>query len=167
MKTLTKYAISGILLISTGISFAQDSDYRTREAGEERSNRGHRNSIQGMPVIDHFTRALRSMDLSDEQKAGIKEIMQQLKTDSRSIMSELKTDQRVLKELIKADEYDDLAVAEVAAKTGDLTAEHIVLSSRAVSAMIAYLNDEQRAQLEDMAALRKEQRREKRQSRVK
>ena len=58
------------------------------------------------------------------------------------------------------------AVAAIADKEGDLAAERIKLTGEALSQVLAMLTDEQRAQLDTMAAERQKRRGEKRQNRV-
>ena len=114
-------------------------------------------------MMDHFTRALRRLDLSDEQKESIHATMQTMKTEIAPIMSETKAGHLQLKELIKADQYDEDAVADLAAKEGDLAAERMLIASKAISVMLDQLTDEQRIQLDEMAAARKERHGKKRQ----
>ena len=70
-----------------------------------------------------------------------------------------------LKGLIKAENYDEQAVAEVAEQEGALAAERLILASRAMSEVYAQLTNEQRLELESMAAERTAKRAEKRQKR--
>ena len=159
MNTLLKSILAATFLMSAGTTFAQDSDFKPGKPGQ-RSQRG----MQGMPVVDHMMRAIRSLDISDEQQTDIRAVMQELKTEVMPIMEEMQDGQLQLRELIKADEYDEGAVAELAAREGDLAAERMVISSRALSEVYGYLTKEQRVELEEMAAQRMERRSKKRES---
>ena len=118
-----------------------------------------------MPAIGHLMHAIRRLDLSDEQREAARAIKGALKADVRPIMQEMKAGHMQLKELVKADSYDEPAVAALAGKEGDLTAERILLTSRAISEILGLLTDEQRAELEAMAAQRQEKRSQRREQR--
>jgi Spy/CpxP family protein refolding chaperone len=81
--------------------------------------------------------------------------MQALKAEVRPIMQATKAGHLQLKELIKADSYDEQAVAALADKEGNLAAERMMITSRALSEVFSQLTDEQRSQLDEMAAQRK------------
>ena len=127
-------------------------------AQEQRHQRG----MQTSPVVDKVIRAVRRLELTEEQKASTRVILDEMKTDIRPIMAEMKTTKGQLKELISADLFDEEAVAAVADKEGDLTAERVMITSRALSQILAQLTDEQRAELEVMAAGRHDKQRQKR-----
>lgn len=166
MKTLITTIIATTFLMSAGTSFAQDGDDAKRSSGHGKAGQRGQRSMQGMPMMDHFTRALRHLDLSEDQKVSIRATMQTMKTEIRPIIGEMKAGQLQLTELIKADQYDEDAVAELAAKEGDLAAERILIASRALSTMFNQLTDEQRVDLDEMAAKRMERRSEKRRQRT-
>ena len=63
--------------------------------------------MQGNPLIDHMMRAIKRLDLDDEQRANVRSIFQTLKSDSRSTMEETKAGHLQLAELIKAENYDE------------------------------------------------------------
>ena len=151
MNRLITTFFSGVLLAASGTVLAQDY--------YDGPGPRHQRGAQGMPVVERFVRALKRLDLSEEQKESIHAVMQELKTEAGPIMYEMKASHMRLKELIKADEYDEKAVADLAEKEGDLAAERIVVASRALSEVYSTLTDEQRAQLEEMAARRTERRR--------
>ena len=111
--------------------------------------------MQGNPLVDHLMRAIRRLDLDDDQRASIRSIFQTLKTDSRATMEETKDTHHQLAELIKAENYDEAAVAVLAEKEGELAAERLILSSRALSEIYAQLTPEQQTELDSMAAERK------------
>lgn len=165
MQKFIQTILASSLLIFAGTGLAQNDDTTPRHSGQGKFGPGGQRGMQGMPVIEHFTRAMRQLDLSDEQEESIRAVMQRLKTDVRPVMGDMKASQMQLKELIKADDYDENAVAELAAKEGDLAAERIILSSKAFAQMYGYLSDEQRVQLDEMAATRMHRRGEKRRHR--
>jgi len=164
MKTVMKTMLAAAFLMSTGSAIAGHG-----ETGDGQShNKGRHHGPSGMqatPMVKRLVRALHQLDLSDEQKEDIHAVMQQLKSDVRSVMEETKAGHMQLKHLIKAPEYDETAVAELAAKEGELAAERLVMTSRAMAEVLGYLTDEQRTELENMASERKHHRNEKHQRR--
>jgi len=154
MSTLLKCVLAASFLMSAGTTIAQDNEFGPGQRGPR--------GMQGMPAVENMMRAIRRLDISDEQQANIRAVMQEMKTEIKPIMEETKAGHLQLKELVKADEYDENAVAGLAAKEGDLVAERMVITSRALSEVYGYLTDEQRAELEEMAAQRMERRSEKR-----
>jgi len=126
-------------------------------AGEQ-GNRGkhQRGGPEGSMIIDQFARELRQLDLSDEQKASVKVIMQDLRTKSKSISDDLRDNQMQLRDVIQADTWDENAAAQLAATEGDLTAQRTLLTSKALAGIYAQLNSEQRAEMEAKAEERKE-----------
>ena len=152
--------IATTLLLTTSVSvLAQD------EPTGERSRKGerHQGGMQATPVADRLMRAVRHLDLSDEQKENVKAIAKGMKADIRAIMHETKAGHMALQDLIKSDVYDEEAVAAIAGKEGDLAAERLMITSRAMSDVYKQLTDEQRIELESMAANHRQNRGERRQ----
>jgi len=118
-----------------------------------------------MPGVERMMRGIMHLDLSDEQRASIKGIMHGLKAEERPLLKEMKSGHEQLKELIKAESFDEQAVATLAEKEGALAAERLIIASRAMSEVYAQLTDEQRTELETMAAERASRREGKRQKR--
>lgn len=161
MNKLAIIMITTLLLTATGTALAQDFDGKPGRKGQH-----HQRGMKAMPVVEQFMRSLKRLDLSDEQKDSIKTVMQGLKADVRPIMKEMKTGHVQLKELIKADNYDEQAVTTLAEKEGMLAAKRLMMTSRALSDIYSLLTDEQRAELDTMAAKRQQQREERREHRA-
>jgi len=161
MNKLMITLVSSLLLAATGTALAQDNTPGERENKVRHQQRG----AQVTPAVTQLMRALKRLDLNDEQREAIRAIRGALKADVRPIMKGMKAGQLQLKELVNADSYDEAAVAVLAGKEGDLTAERILLTSRALSGILGLLTDEQRAELEAMAAQRKEKRAQGREQR--
>lgn len=142
-KMMTGIILTTLLLTVTGMALAQDPEGRHHQRGD-----------QSMPAVDELMRAIKRLDLSEEQKTSIKGIMHGLKTEERPLAREMKAGHQQLKELIKADSFDEAAVAALAEKEGALAAERLIITSRAMSGVYAQLTDEQRAELETMASER-------------
>jgi len=160
-KAASKWTVTFIsiaLLALAGSALAQEPPDPGHIGGGPHHGRG----MPGMPVVDMVMRGVGRLDLSDDQRDGIKEIMQSLRTDDRQLMADAKSLHDQLKDLIKADTFDETAVAEIANKEGDLTAGRLVLASRAMSQVYALLTTDQRAELQAMAEEREARRAERR-----
>jgi len=152
--------ITTLLLTVAGTALAQDFYGEPGEKG-----RRHQRGPQGMPVVQQLMRGLKRLDLDDEQKAAIRAVMQDLKAEVRPIMQEMKAGHMQLKELIKADSYDEKAVEALAEKEGEMAAERLVITSRALSEVYSHLTPEQRDELAAMAEERTERRADRRKQR--
>lgn len=160
MKKLIIPIISTAMLIVSGTALAQD-DFPGKG---ERKGQHQKRDMQAMPVVSKVMRAVRQLDLSEEQKAGVKTVMHELKVATRPINGELKANHLQLMDLIKADIYDENAIAILAETEGQLASDRLMLTSRAIADIYAQLTDGQRAELEVMAQrhVRKSERRQKR-----
>ena len=162
MNKLIIAMVTILLLTASGIALAQDQKYAAGKKGQ-RDHRG----MSAMPIVEQLTRTIRRLDLDDEQKAGIRIVMQDMKTEVRPIMEEMKAGHQQLRELVKAESYDEQAVAIVAEEEGKLAAERVKIASRTISEILSILTAEQREQLENMAAERKSRHGERNGGRVK
>lgn len=161
MKKIIIPIISTAMLIVSGITLAQDDSPGERERRGKHQQRG----MQAMPVVSNVMRAVRHLDLSEEQKAGVKAVMHELKVAMHPINSEKRANQLQLKDLVTADIYDETAVALLAETEGTLAADRLLLTSRAIADVYAQLTIEQKAELELMAADRQARKGERRQNR--
>jgi protein CpxP len=154
---ISRTILATLLICFMGTTLAQDPVAEPTRKGHKQQ-RGN----QAMPAVAGMMRAVRHLDLSDDQKADIKVIMQELKVEERQLTKEIKLGHEQLKELIKANSFDEEAVAAVADQEGALAAERLIITSRAMSEVYAQLTDEQRAELETMSTERAARRAEKR-----
>jgi Spy/CpxP family protein refolding chaperone len=160
MNKISITIITTLLLTASGMALAQDFYGEPGNKGQ-RSQRG----MQGAPMVDQLMRGIRRLDLEDEQRESIRAIMQGLKADTSPVMQKTKAVHLQLKELIKADVYDADAVAALAVQEGDFAAERMMITSRSLSQVYGQLTQEQRAELETMAAEHQERRTERREKR--
>jgi protein CpxP len=167
MKNLIVATVSAMAIIMTGLTFAQELgiEPEQKQQRQQRHHRQHRGN-QAMPAVDQLIRAVRRLGLDDEQRQGIRAIMAGMKAEVRPVMREIKSGHQQLKELIKADTFDEAAITALAEKEGALTTERVMIASRTASQVLKILTDEQRAQLETMAAERQERRAERRKQRA-
>ena len=157
---ITGAILAAVLMSLTTAAMAQDPTDKPPRKGQH-----HQRADQQMPAVDRMMRAVRHLDLSDEQKASIRDIMKDLKTRERAHMKEMRAMHAQLKELIKADTFDESAVSALARKKGDMSAERMLRASRSMSRVYGQLTGEQRAELEAMAEKRHAKRAERRQQR--
>jgi Spy/CpxP family protein refolding chaperone len=155
-KQMNKFMISvmtaGLLAVS-GMAMAQDADQGPGNKGQ-RSHRG----MQAQPrtMMEGVMRAIKRLDLSEEQKEGIWATVHELRGELHPIMMEMKSGQRELRELVTSGSFDASAAAALAKTEGELTEQRILLTSEAVANVLDQLTEEQRAELEAMAAERKQ-----------
>ncbi len=136
-------------LLLTGLLLAGNSIAGDHGPGQDRM---HQRGGPGMatPIIQHLTRAIRRLDLSDDQKESIHTELKGLKGTLKPLVQELHESKKDLHGLITASEYDAEAVAINAERQGSLTAEITIIASEVASAVLAQLSDAQRAELEAM-----------------
>lgn len=146
-QLLISMVLAGAMV--AGTAFAGPYD------GPDRGPR-HGGPDMAPPIIERIGRALRNLDLSDDQRQSVHAEMQGLKQSMQPLVQSLHENRKSLHELVTADEYDSAAVAEAAEKQGAITAQMTILASATAANVLALLDEEQRAQLEDMAAERQE-----------
>jgi len=153
MNKLMISLTTALLLTISGMAMAQDGAPGPGNKGQ-RPHRG----MQAPPrtMMEGVMRAIKRLDLSDEQKEGIWTTAHELKGKLHPVMVEMKSGQRELRALITSGSFDEKAVAALAKKEGDLTEQRILLTSEAVSNVLGQLTEEQRTKLEAMAAKHKQ-----------
>ena len=158
MKKLT-VAILSLVLVAMGamLVFAQDG------AGNKDGKRGfgkrggHHRGGGGHGMM------LRGLDLTDEQKAQIKTIMQASKETSKPIREQMKSNRQKLQQLSDSGNFDQAQVQATAAQQGTLTAQMIVEKEKVKSQISAILTTEQKAKAADIKAQLKQKREERKQ----
>ena len=159
---MNKYLISllaAMALIASTDAFTQDEGMRP-----DKQRAAHHRGAPA-PVAAKLFRAIRGLELSDTQEDSLDEIMFAMKKDLRPVMKASREGHKQLKELIDSDNFDEAAVAAIAEKEGDLAAEKLMITSRAMSEALQLLSDEQREELKARAAEHRELRKERRQQR--
>lgn len=152
MNKLMISVIAALVLSMSGMALAQDGAPGPGNKGQ-RPHRGMQSPPRNM--VENVLRAIKRLDLSDEQKEGIWATAHELKGELRPLMMEMHNGQKQLREMIVSGNIDQQAVAALAKKEGNLTEQRILLSSKAVANILGQLTDEQKAQLETKAAERK------------
>ena len=151
--------VTALLLAVSGMAVAQDYD-----RGPGHKGKLPQRGMQAPPQspVEGVMRAIRRLDLSDEQKESIWNITHNLKGELHPVMVEMRDGQRQLRELLRTGDFDKSAVAALAEKEGDLVAQRIVLTSEALAGIFGQLTEEQRSQFATMAEKRKERAKGKR-----
>ncbi len=145
MKKIIFGIIAAALLV-TGSIFVIAQKSAKKEGGEYGRGHGHR----GPGGFGGLGFALRGLDLTDEQKTKVKEIMETSKATAQPIMEQTRANHDKLRELGKAGAFDQPQVEALALAQGDLTAKMIVEKEKARSQVFALLTDEQKAKLETL-----------------
>lgn len=156
MKNIIKLAVLLTALATTGYAIAADHG----ERGKRMHQRG--GPDMGMQVIEHLTRAIRRLDLSEEQKDAIRADMQGFREDFKPLVKQVHENRKALHELITADSNEDEAVSAIASQLGQLTEEMTLLVSDQAASILDELDEEQRAELKAMGDERRAHRAEHR-----
>lgn len=93
---------------------------------------------------------LRGLDLTDEQKAKVKEIFDASRSTVEPIMSQLRENHQKLAALGTAGTFDQAQVEALAAEQGRLTAQMVIEKERSKAQVFALLTDEQRAKAAEL-----------------
>jgi Spy/CpxP family protein refolding chaperone len=160
MNKLIATAFVSFMLVAAGSALAGD-----RSGGPGKGGKHQQRGPEGSQIVERFQHALRQLDLSEEQKAATKVIMEDLREQSREIGQELRDNQMALRNLITADTWNENDAARLAAQEGDLTAQRTLLMSKAMSDIYAQLTSDQRAEMAASAEERQERHSAKREAR--
>ena len=125
-RTITILAATAVLLVGGMFVIAQ------RMMGKEFA--GHRGPAAMM---------FRQLNLTDDQKTKVKEILEANKATIQPIREAMKANHEKLESL--KGNFDEAQVAAIAKDQGDLTAQMIVARERVKSQIFAILTDEQKA----------------------
>ena len=155
---MTKYLKTSLLLAA--LLFAGSAIAADQERGRDRGHMQQRGGEMGTQLIQHLGKALRRLDLSEEQKETIHADMKGLRESLKPLVKEMHAGRKTLHGLITGDGYNQDVVAEIAGKQGQLTAEITVLTSNTAATVLARLSDEQRAELMAMGEERRAHRSE-------
>jgi periplasmic protein CpxP/Spy len=124
----------GLLVAGSIFAIAQMTGQKDRGGKGFGKGRGH---DMAMP--------LRGLDLTDEQKAKVKEIVDQSKTAVDPLKQQMRDGRAKLAELSQTGSYDQAQVESLASDQGKLTASMIVERHKTRTAIFSLLTDEQKA----------------------
>lgn len=134
MKKIIFVGVAGALLIAGSI-FAIAQRSGQKEIGHFGGRGGH-----GGPAM-----FLRGLDLNDDQKAKVKEIMKASKANIEPLMKQIRENRQKAAGLGTDGKFDQSQVEAAAAEQGNLVAKLIVEKEKAKAEIFAILSDEQRA----------------------
>lgn len=113
----------------------------------EKSGRDHPPAMQ---AVEQFQRAVRRLDLSDEQKRAIREEFSEMRKDAKTLLEDMRVSRDALHGLVSAEEYNPDGVSELADRQGALTADLIRMSAASVHAAMGHLTEAQLARLDEL-----------------
>ncbi|TAN35666.1 MAG: periplasmic heavy metal sensor [Verrucomicrobia bacterium] len=94
------------------------------------------------------------LNLSDEQKAKVKEIMESHKAEGQAMMEKIGPERQALQKLIMADTLDEQAIRDQVAKLAGLEADAAVARAKIGQEIRAILTPEQAEKAKDLQAKR-------------
>lgn len=100
--------------------------------------------------------AFRGLDLTDEQKAKVKELHTASRESLKPVMESLKANHEKMETLTANGAFDEAQVTALASEQASLAAKLIVERQRIKSQMFSILTDEQKAKLAEQKAKRGE-----------
>ncbi|MFM9903893.1 MAG: Spy/CpxP family protein refolding chaperone [Pyrinomonadaceae bacterium] len=141
MKKKFIFGILAFAVLAVGAIFvvAQKAGHR------DDSGFGHglgRGGLMGM--------ALRGLDLTDEQKAKVKEIMEASRASVEPLMQQMHDNHAKIAALGTDGAFDQAKVEALAAEQGNIMAKLIVEKEKAKAQVFAFLTDEQKAKAAEM-----------------
>ena len=152
-------AILAIVLVAMGAMFilAQTAEKPEGKRGFGKKGFGKRGGHAMM---------FRGLDLTEEQKAQMKQIRQTSKETVKPIREQMKANRQKLAELSASSNFDQAQVQAIAAQQGSLTAQMIVEREKVKSQIFQILTPEQKAKAAEIGAQRKQKMQERMQKRM-
>ncbi len=109
----------------------------------------------------HLAHAVKRLDLTTEQEDAIKAIFEANREDLKTSFVAERELREELHEILTADVLDENALADAAQRSGELTEERVLLSGTVTAAVLAELDETQKAELQAMREERQDRRRER------
>ncbi len=100
--------------------------------------------------------ALRGLDLTDDQQAKVKEIMEASKTNVEPLMHQMRDNHKSIEALTANGAFDQAKVEAAATEQGNIMAKMIVEREKAKAQVFALLTDDQKAKAAEMKSKFKE-----------
>jgi len=154
MKNTQKIVLMTALLGASGLAFA----------GPEHRSHGSDARPSSQPARE-FAGAIKQLDLSPDQQAEIESIFVASRDAMKAHAEASKALREDLRNLLNAPQLDEDALATLAEAEGDLAEERVMLMGTLAADVLAELDEEQRAELEELRAERLARRGERRQDR--
>ena len=106
---------------------------------------------------------LRGLDLTEDQRAQVRQIMQGHRDEFRAVEQRLQAAHRAQQEAVEATPFDENAVRARAADVAAIQADAVVLRAKVHSDVFAVLTPEQQAKAAELKAQREQRMQERRQ----
>jgi protein CpxP len=152
-------AILAIVLVAMGAMFIL-----AQTAGKPEGKRGF--GKKGFGKRGGHSMMFRGLDLTEEQKAQMKQIRQKSREIVKPIREQMKANRQKLAELSANGSFNAAQVQEIAAQQGSLSAQMIVERERVKSQIFQILTPEQKAKAAELQAQRKQRMQERIQKRM-
>ncbi len=133
-------AIIAFAVLATGVLFAVAQRSGDGKMGGWGKRGGHHRG--GL--------TLRGLDLTDEQKAKVKQIVEESKTKTQPIHESLKANHQKMDEATANGAFDEAAVSAIATEKGNLSAQMTVEHLRVKSQVFSILTAEQKTKAAEM-----------------
>lgn len=159
LKNILSGAALAVAITATGtIGYAQQAAASPEQTKQERV--GKRGGHHGKGFRHgRKARLFQQLNLTDAQKAQLKEIKQRHRESTKSLREEMRASRRSMKQVTQNGAFNESAVRAAAQASNNARVELAVVRAKMRSEMFAVLTAEQKTQLEQL----KEQRRQKRQ----
>ena len=97
-------------------------------------------------------RMFKQIDLTDEQKAQMKSIMQASREENKSIRQQMHQNREALQQLTENGNFDEAAVLAIAQKQGQIHAQMIVAKQKVKAQMFNVLTADQKTKVAELKA---------------
>ena len=157
MKKINKiYAIGLAALLAAALAipaaFAQSAGTQNGQDGQAKQHHGRRGFGRGERFGGHGRGggfgAFRGLNLTDAQKAQMKQIRQNHSESTKALRQELRTQMESLRQANQGGTFNEAQVAQKLAETSGLRAKLMGEQFKMRQEMLAVLTPEQKAQLE-------------------
>lgn len=120
--------------------------------GQQKMNNGEHGRGFGRGQHRQMGMMLKGLDLTDDQKAKVKEIMEAGRTSVQPLMEQMKANHVKIRDLGTSGTFDQAAVEAIANEQGSITAKLIIEKEKAKAQIFALLTDEQKAKAAEKRA---------------
>lgn len=166
MKKITAIILTVVLTaMGAMMIFAQtDTDTEGKKEFGKKGNHGKRFGKRGHRGGKGMM--LRGVDLTDEQKVQVKQIMETSRAKMKTVHDQIKANRQQLEAISENGNFDAAQVQALAVQQGNLHAQMIIEKERVKSQIYQILTTEQKAKAAEMKAQMKQKRQERAQKRA-
>ena len=157
MKSNSKLMVAALVagMTAGGVGLAQAGDHRgsNGDGGKHGYHHGSHHDMEhgGKHGGKMLGRALRKLDLSDEQKAQLKEVREAAQNESKPLRDTMHDQRRAEREALAAG-ADEKTLKKLARDSADTRVELMLHGREVRERMMAVLTAEQKQQLQEMKA---------------